>query len=139
MTLSETKVHLNHERANKAQKRTHGISIAVAMATALTLALAVPVSAQAVNWYTYKDTTTAKVRTWYSVSTGATYNRARTTAFNTAQATAYASVAGIGTSYAPAVVNMSWATYQRVTASCQWDGYLINDGSTGLLTCSLGF
>lgn len=130
MRLKETK-RLTRIRA--------AVTSFAATAAVIALVTAAPASAQAVNWYTYKSSSTATVRTWYSVTTGAQYNRARTTTFYDAQATAFVSVAGIGSSSAGSQVDMSWATYQAVTASCKWDGVMISNGATGLLNCYLGY
>lgn len=116
------------------------IPASCAAAIVAALVLSAPASAQALTWWTYKSSQSATVRSWYSVSTGAQYNQARTTTFNDASATAYVKIAGIGTSAAPGpTVSMSWGYYRTVTASCMWDGLGIWNGAQGILTCQLGY
>ena len=100
--------------------------------------VAVPISAQATVWWNFYTAPAAgvPVNQHHSVSSGATYNKARTTTLNDLSDTAYISVSGIGTSSAGYQVVMSFA-YQRVNASCWWDWY--GGYGNGALKCDLGY
>lgn len=108
-----------------------------ATAIAIFMVISPVVSAEAANWFVYYDDPYgAPTGVWKSVSTGATYNLARTRTYNSDSAVAWVNVAGVGTSSAGHEVTLSFS-YRRVTAKCKWDspyGY-----GTGPLRCDLRY
>lgn len=112
---------------------------AIALVAALMLAVAVPVSAEAVNWYTWRTNAMTNYNgTWYGVNTGAQYNQARIRTYSD-QANAEVFVSGVGTSSAPSQVIQTFGGYRTVSGQCRWYSPLVPTTTPGHLDCALGY
>jgi hypothetical protein len=116
-----------------------GAVIAVAAAVAAAVAIVPPTSAEATNWWFWRTISVKSGNdTWYPVKTGAQYNVADVTSYSDSTS-AIVFTAGVGTSSGPSHVTQTFGGYRTVDGECKFYTPLVPAGSTGYLTCKLGF